>query len=110
MQKALTPQHPPENNRSATAGLPTTSICKGGSEEELQQLTESLEKTASGYGTEITSNKTKIVTNIIKPRSPTNIWMNGKTLEEVDQFHTNQRPSNAGNDRLFLISTQPQQG
>ena len=57
-----------------------------GSEEELQQLTERLEKTAASYGVEINSYKSKILVNSIKQRPSTNIWMNGKTLEEVDQF------------------------
>ena len=35
---------------------------------------------------EISSDKSKILVNSIKPRSSANIWMNGKTLEEVDQF------------------------
>ena len=43
-------------------------------------------KKAAGYGMEISSDKSKIVVSSIKPRpSSTNIWMNGKTLEEVDQ-------------------------
>ena len=59
----------------------------GGSEEELQQLTEKLEKTATGYGMEIGFDKGKILVNSIKPMPSTNIWMNGKTLEEEDQFN-----------------------
>ena len=58
----------------------------GGSGKELQQLTERLEKPAAGYGTEISSDKRKNLVNSIKPRSSTNIWMNGKVLEEMDQF------------------------
>ena len=42
-------------------------------EEELQQLTERLEKTAAGYGMKISSDKNKI---LVKPRTSTNIWMN----------------------------------
>ena len=53
----------------------------GGSEEELQQLAERLEKTVAGYGMEISSDKSKILDNSIKPRPSTNIWMNGKMLE-----------------------------
>ena len=30
--------------------------------------------------------KSKILVNSIKPRQSTSIWMNGKVLEEVDQF------------------------
>ena len=57
----------------------------GGSEEEFQQLTNRLQKTAVGYGMEISSDRSKILVNSIKPRKSTNIC-NGKTLEEVDQF------------------------
>ena len=38
-----------------------------GSEQELQQLTERLQKTAAGYGTETSSNKSKILVNSTKP-------------------------------------------
>ena len=58
----------------------------GGSEEELQQLDERIDKTAAGYCMEISSNRSKILINSIKPRPSTNIWMTGKTQEEVDQF------------------------
>ena len=57
----------------------------GGSEDELQQHTERLEKTiTAGYGMEISSNKSKVLVNSIKPRPSTNIWMNGKLLNEVE--------------------------
>ena len=46
----------------------------------------SLEKTAVGYAMEISTDKSKLLSNSIKPRPSTNIWMSGKTLEEVDQF------------------------
>jgi len=58
----------------------------GNSEEELQQLTESLKKTAAKYGMEISSDQSKVLINSIKRRPPTNIQMNGQMLEEVDQF------------------------
>ena len=38
----------------------------GGSEEELQRLTERLEKTAAGYGMEISSDTSKFLVNSIK--------------------------------------------
>ena len=38
------------------------------------------------YGMEISSEKSKILVNSIKPRPSTNLQMNGQTLEEVDQF------------------------
>ena len=58
----------------------------GGSEEEQQQLTERLEKTAAGYGMEICFDKSKIVVNSVKPRPSTNIRMIEKMVEEVDWF------------------------
>ena len=60
----------------------------GGREEEHQQVTERLEKTAAGYGMKIRSDKSKILGNSIKTtrRSTNNIRMNRKMLEEVDQF------------------------
>ena len=38
------------------------------------QNNERLEKTAAGYGIEISSSKSKILINRITPRPPTNIW------------------------------------
>ena len=58
----------------------------GGCVEGLPQFAERQEETVAGYGMEISSDKSKILTNNIKPRRSTNIWMNGKVLEEVDQF------------------------
>ena len=63
---------------------------------ELQQLTRRLQESVAEYGMEISSEKSKILVNSIKPRPSTNIQMNGQMLEEVDQFqilrlHTNQR-------------------
>ena len=58
----------------------------GSREEELQQLTQRLEETAAEYGMEISSEKSKILVNSIKPRPSTNIQMNRQTLEEADQF------------------------
>ena len=58
----------------------------GGSEEKLQQLTERLHKTAAGYGMKNSSDKSHIIVNNITPRPSTSIWMNGNTLEEVEQF------------------------
>ena len=45
-----------------------------------------MEKTAAGYGMENSYDKRKILVNSINPRPSTNIWINGQTLEEVDQF------------------------
>ena len=64
----------------------------GGSEEELQQLAERLEKTAAGYGMEISSVKSTNLVNIIKPRPSTNLRMNEKTLKEVDQLKNTTDP------------------
>ena len=57
-----------------------------GSEEDFQQLIERLENSPAGYCLRISSDKSKILVNGIKLRLSTNIWMNGKTLEEVDQL------------------------
>ena len=48
----------------------------GGSEKELQQLTERLEKTAARCVVEIGSNERKILVSTIKRRESTIIWMN----------------------------------
>ena len=85
MQKALTPQHPSENDCFATCALLTTSIYREAMKEN-NNSPERLDKTAAGYGMEISSNKSKIRVNGIKPRPSTNIRMNGKTLDETNQF------------------------
>ena len=96
MQKALIPQHPPENDcfpgdaveDAEETDIPLSSVsigrqplCNlrladdidllGGREEQLQQLTERLEKTAAGCGMEISSDKSKILVNSIKRRPST---------------------------------------
>ena len=48
----------------------------GGSELELQQLTERLEKTAPDYGMEISSDKSKIFIEAITPTPSTKMRMN----------------------------------
>ena len=58
----------------------------GGNGEELELFTERLEKTVAGYGMEINFDQRKILVKSIKQRTSANIWMNGKVLEEVDQF------------------------
>ena len=58
----------------------------GDSEEELQQLTERLEGKAADYGMEISFDKSNIFVNSIKPTPFTNMWMNGKVFEELDQL------------------------
>ena len=96
MQKALIPPYLSENDCFADdaeeTDIPLSSVsiggrplCNlqfaddidqlGGSQEELQQLTERLEKIAASYGLEKCSNKGKILVNIIKPRSSTNMGM-----------------------------------
>lgn len=57
----------------------------GGSNQELQDLTNSLANSASAYGMEISSEKSKIMVNSTSS-TPANITMNGKTLEEVASF------------------------
>ena len=85
MQKTLTPQHPLEDDLFHLRFTDDIDML-GYSEEELQQLNERLEKTAAGYGIGISCDKTKFLVSSIKPRSSTNIWKNGKTLEDVVQF------------------------
>ena len=58
----------------------------GRSEEELQDLTSRLEKSASAFGMEISSEKSKILVNSNSETKTTNIVMNGETLEEVKEF------------------------
>ena len=100
MKKALTRQHPSDNDcfvgdaveDTEETDMPLSSLsiggrpplCNlrfaddidqlGGSDEELQQLTEILENAAAGYGMEITSGERKIIVSSIKPRPSTNIW------------------------------------
>ena len=57
------------------------------SEEELQELTGRLEKKLLPLTAwKSAPTKDKILVNSIKPRPSTNLWINVKTLEEVDQF------------------------
>ena len=59
----------------------------GKSEAELQELTTRLEEVARAYGMEILSEeKSKILVNSHNQLTPTNITMNGQTLEEVKDF------------------------
>ena len=111
MQKTLTPVNSSENDCSEDdaveeaeeTDIPLSSVSIGGRslchlrfaddidllgniKEELQQVTQRLEETAAEYGMEISSNKSKILVNSIKSRSPTKIQMNGQTVEEVGQI------------------------
>ena len=58
----------------------------GRSEKELQDLTTRLENSASSYGMEISSEKSKILVNSDSQSTATNIVMNGEKLEEVKEF------------------------
>ena len=58
----------------------------GKSEHELQELTTKLDKAASNYGMEISSEKSKILVNSAQPTPSTKIVMNGEELEEVETF------------------------
>ena len=107
MQKALTPQPTLQNGCFAgdkveyaeEIDIPLSSMSIGGrplcnlrfadhinlqrcSEEELQQLTERLGKTAGGCGVQISSNNSKIPVNII------NIWMNEKRWKKWASSNT----------------------
>ena len=91
MQRAVTPQRPSENDCFAdnaieyaeeidtllsSASIYGRPFCNlhltddvdllGGTEEELRQLTERLEKRAAGYGMEISSNKSKTIIHSIE--------------------------------------------
>ena len=61
-----------------------------GREEQVQKLTERLEKTAASYGMEISADYRKIIVYSIKPIPYTNGWMEQhwkmERREEVDQF------------------------
>ena len=54
-----------------------------------QRLTERLKKPIAGYGTEISSDKSKIIVNSIKPRSSADmLWMNAKALRAWTSSNT----------------------
>ena len=57
----------------------------GGSNQELQNLTDRLTARSGAYGMEVSSEKSKIMVNSTKD-TPANISMNGQQLEEVDAF------------------------
>ena len=56
-----------------------------GSNQELQDLTNSLASSASAYGMEISTEKSKVMVNSVN-NTPANITMNGETLEVVTSF------------------------
>ena len=90
IQKKLTPncwQCPSEDDHFATFEFADDNDLLGGSE-ELHQLTERLERTAAGYSMEVALDKSKILVNNIKPRPPTNIWMNGKRWKKWTSSNT----------------------
>ena len=57
----------------------------GGSNSELQDLTDRLARRSDAYGMEVSSEKSKVMVNSINS-STANITMNGQQLEEVDSF------------------------
>ena len=57
-----------------------------GSNDELQQFTNSLSKHASDYGMEISSEQSKTMVNSRDESVHENIRINGEILEEVDKF------------------------
>ena len=76
-----------DDGHFANSGLLTISIFFWeAAKKNSKKLTERLGKTATDYGTEISSDKSKILVNGINPRPFTNMRMNGKVFEEVDQF------------------------
>ena len=56
-----------------------------GEEEELANLAENLDKTSTAYGTEISAERTKLMTNSTSG-SNAEIKMNGQKLETVTSF------------------------
>ena len=86
MEKTLTPPRPFEDNRFATSSSLMISIFLVSVKKNSQQLTQKLETTVAGYGLEISSDKSKILMNSIKPRPSTNTKINEEVLEEVDQL------------------------
>ena len=57
----------------------------GGSNQELQDLTDRLTARSSAYGMEVSSEKSKVMVNCAN-NTPAQIHMNGQLLEEVDAF------------------------
>ena len=57
----------------------------GGSEQEIAKLVESLDRTSTAYGMEISAGKTKLMTNSTNGIS-TDIRANGEKLETVESF------------------------
>ena len=57
----------------------------GGNNTELQELTNRLTSRAGAYGMEVSSEKSKVMTNSAN-KTPTQIYMNGQQLEEVSAF------------------------
>ena len=57
----------------------------GGSEAELQELTNRLVNTAGAYGMEVSSEKSKVLVNSVRGTTA-QISMNGQQLEEVTTF------------------------
>ena len=63
-----------------------------GGSEELQQLTERLEKTAAGYDMEISYDKSTILVNSTKPTPSKSAGRSGQHFKYLGWIHTNQRP------------------
>uniref|UniRef100_A0A3B1JXQ2 ribonuclease H n=1 Tax=Astyanax mexicanus TaxID=7994 RepID=A0A3B1JXQ2_ASTMX len=58
----------------------------GGSNQELQSLTDKLAGRAGAYGMEVSTDKSKVMVNSINNICSANITMNGQQLDEVDTF------------------------
>ena len=56
-----------------------------GTNEELQELTDKLNKSAAAFGMEISSEKSKVMVNTTR-NTHASITLNGQTLDEVDKF------------------------
>ena len=81
MQKTLTPQHPSENDGSATCSLPTISICWKAAMKNSNNSLKDWRKQLLDAALKSTSTLAKFSATVF-----TNVRMKGKPLEEVDQF------------------------
>ena len=75
-----------EDDKSAICDLLTTSMCREAMKKNSNNSLKYWKKTAAEYGMEINSDRSKILINSIKSGPSNKIRMNGKALEEVDQF------------------------
>ena len=85
MQRTLIPQWQSEDDRFVISSSLMILIFWEAAT-NTAQLADRLEKAAAEYGMEISADKSKILVNSVKAMPSTDIRMNGKVLEEADQF------------------------